>query len=292
MSPLLLLSALGLAEAGSLSLRWPAGPLRYHAEAMVVLANGYWLYGAANVEARAGVIAATADLSCTTRPVGSQGGVLVDCLVDQANFQATGNPAEADKLQKISVEYSQLLPGKHIQVELKEDGQVRSVDIEGLPESGSRAGTIEESLRQLSRALMGPLLIQAPKDGLPPKKGWKQKGMPPTANVFWGDAAGTAQYTYELSGEVSGTARILAGGKGFLTAQAGDATKPAIDLVLAGDYRFDGAAGVVAWGEVQVSGMALPDALAVGPQNRFNYAAWAGRINADGTVEGKDGPRR
>ena len=150
-------------------------------------------------------------------------------------------------------------------------------------------------MRQLMRKTMSPLAIQMPKDAAGAKP-WKHKGMPLFYELLTNSGTtGGVMHKYKVDGEAkAGGTFVLGEGMGNLNSQnatQGATTAGALNMVGASQTRFDTKSGLPLYSEVSVAGVPSASNATVQSGVRYALSAWAGRIQADGTVEGLDGPK-
>lgn len=74
------------------------------------------------------------------------------------------------------------------------------------------------------------------------------------------------------------------------TAQREAGIPASLSMVANGSYRFDTGAGQLAYAEVEVSGLTTASYSLPGSQQGYGFGARMMRINADGSIEGVEGP--
>ena len=302
---MLSLLVLSSAFAGDLSLQW--SPLRYHAETLLTLPGGYWVVGEGNVEARATQIDLSLDMSC--QPEVKKKGWDLTCDVERAAFggKALSPEKDQDKLNTALASYAAELEAATPQLTVREDGRLTTVDLDGVDQASKRDAFRAEVLRQLVRRALSPLDVQLPKGGVDPGKPWNLGGTPLAAELFPASApvwVGEGSSAAPMSGGVSGGLRVplsvsrregavvvIAGeGKGTISTYATDNGSYLSAIALQTETRFDSAAGQVAYSFVHVSAKDAGANASVTGVDGYAHTAWVGRINADGSVEGQEGP--
>lgn len=277
--------------AGELAWRWNA-PVRFHAEALVGTPQGVDFLGASNVNARARKTAITLDLTCAGQPDGKNWSV--ECTIDEAAMHGTAYAKkEQDKLDRIFHDYAGYLSGAKVQVDMLADGRLRDVDLEGVPKSDERMSRIHESLRELIRRGLAPLDLELPRHGEALDKPWRQKGAPLAFEMLTSHGTvGGATFKHELKGKVGVTQVIVSSGYGNVgtgeTIEAG--TPIMVEMEVKGAARFDLVRGQMAYSQLMVTGELTADASGAGPADYYSCAAWVGRIDPNGKVEGPNGP--
>jgi hypothetical protein len=283
--------SVGLAQAEGLQWNWGDAPVRYRTEALVGTPAGYPIKGEKNVEARATHLAISMDSSCLASPL--KKGWSVDCTVERVALEAAAFPGEQAEMDVIMAEYGQLLTGSVVQLSLRTDGRIRSLDLEGVSKKSDRHADIHETLRQLLRRAFSALEVQMPKD--PADTSWKHRGSPLSFGLMSAHGtSGGVRYEYERAGQVAGTTVIEGFGRGnVMTGLGAEAEVGSImNLIVSGRARFDEAAGLIAHSEVSVTGELSAGSLGSGnPNSKYAMACWTGRLLEDGQVEGREGPK-
>lgn len=283
-----------LASAEGLQWAWiQPEPVKYHVEAYVNTPRGAMLRAAANLEARALTIAISGDVTCAGTPQGKSTRLL--CSMDSMKVEGKAFDGEQGRLDKIFASYSEALDGAELQIRVRADGHIASLDLEGIETSIAQSRDAEEHMRQLMRKTMAPLAIQMPKDAAGAKP-WKHKGMPLFYELLTNSGTtGGVMHKYKVDGTAkSGGTFVVGEGRGNLNSQnatQGATTAGAFNMVGASQTRFDPKTGLALYSEVSVTGTPSAANDTVFGGVRYALAAWAGLVREDGTIEGLDGPK-
>ena len=294
MSAIVLFAVSSLAAADGLQWQWvQAEPVKYHAESFINVPRGAMLRADANLEARALTIAVAGDFSCKGRQQGKS--AMVVCTIDKVKVDGKAFDGEQDRLNKIFEGYSSSLTGAQVEMRVRADGHFASLDVEGIEASFAQARDAQEHMRQLMRKTLAPLAIQMPKDTSGAKP-WKHKGMPLFYELLTNSGTtGGVMHKYKVDGDAKGGGTFVIGeGRGNLNSQnatQGATTAGALNMVGASQTRFDPKTGLVLYSEVSVTGSPNAANDTVHGGVRYALAAWAARIQADGTIEGLEGPK-
>ena len=294
MSAIVLFAVSSLAAADGLQWQWvQAEPVKYHAESFINVPRGAMLRADANLEARALTIAVAGDFSCKGRQQGKS--AMVVCTIDKMKVDGKAFDGEQDRLNKIFEGYSSSLTGAQVEMRVRADGHFASLDVEGIEASFAQARDAQEHMRQLMRKTLAPLAIQMPKDTSGAKP-WKHKGMPLFYELLTNSGTtGGVMHKYKVDGDAKGGGTFVIGeGRGNLNSQnatQGATTAGALNMVGASQTRFDPKTGLVLFSEVSVTGSPNAANDTVHGGVRYALAAWAARIQADGTIEGLEGPK-
>lgn len=141
--------------ASALQWRWDT-PRRLLFEVDVRLPYPMWFAAEHNKEQRAVAYQVRAVLDCSPATAERKRAVQVDCRVEDIGLTAAGMPAKEGLLEPILQEFDQRLSTASLQLQLRRDGRILNVDIEGLERSRRRDGEIHETFRlMLSRAVAG-----------------------------------------------------------------------------------------------------------------------------------------
>ncbi len=298
----LLLSAAAL--AGPLTVDWEkTEPVKFHAEGRVQTPNGF-LYVAMNREVRAMSVDIAGDFSCTGESRGKRGWKVI-CQVDDMKLAGRASPGVRDgqsKLDSLLDEGAELLRGAAVEMEIRTDGVIRTLDVEGIAGEDRNLSIKRnqvEQLRQLMRRVLSPIGVQMPKDAEGAKP-WKHKGMPLFYEIM--SMSGTAggllhKYTLDTSqgdlfvtGEGHGNLNVqgaasVAGSMGS-DAAAGTTTTPAFNMVGTSQTRWDPTSMLPAYSEAAVNGTATASNMNLAGGSLYSYAGFVARVNADGSIEG------
>ena len=289
----LLLAASLTAQAQDFAFQWPEAESRYHFESLIAFPKGLTFYAVQNVEGRVLQFGIAGDLVCTASP-GPKFSKVV-CQLDDVLLE--GQPIRGDEKQVpvVMKEYGDLLSEARVELEVNPDGRVRTFDLEGFPKGTQRENDISETLRQVLRRALSPLDVMAPKDGVDPGKAWKHKGLPMGFELFTKTGTtGGVLLKYETVDDVAGRKVFEGGGRGNVStnAEADAGGQGAVNL---NGYSFttvDPVAHQLAYSEIVVEGILSARAAAGAVNQDIHYAlrTWVGRVNADGTIETRDGP--
>lgn len=295
MSALLWLSLASTpAHAAVLEWRWAQdAPVQLHAETFINTPVGAHFRAASNVDARALSVGIVADLSCTGSE--EKKGTAVVCTISKIDLEGRAFDGEQAKLDDVLRSYDDAMTGARIEMRVRPDGQIQSLEVEGIPTDIAQARRALEHMRQLARKMMSPMGVTLPKDGVVAKP-WKHKGMPLFFELISSSGTtGGVAHQYRVDGDAPGGGVFVIGeGRGNLNTQnqtQGATSAGALNMVGATQTRFDAEGGLPLYSEVSVTGTpsAANGALVGGV--RYALAAWVGQVHPDGSVEGLEGPR-
>ncbi len=277
---------------GGLTFQWkPGETVSYLAEMAIDSPTVLWLYGRENAQARFFRIEMAARYDCSGGPKGKE--VLLSCSIPEVRMGGTAVSTDQDQVPQILTEYQALLKSATLEIVLRPDGHIKLVDIEGMPQDLIRENDIHEMIRQLVRRSVSPLGMQTPKGGADPGRSWRHKGPPAFLELIskYGSSGGM-RYEYAVAGEKGGITAITAEGEAMVatTAQREAGIPASLSMVANGSYRFDTGAGQLAYAEVEVSGLTTASYSLPGSQQGYGFGARMMRINADGSIEGVEGP--
>ena len=295
----------GIAQASELPLKWgDVGAARYHLESAILTPRGFRVYGQTNIDARIVALNLSMDTTCAAAEQGR--GWLLTCDVDEIGLSGEAMAGEAEKLAQILSEFETVLLEASVQIQMRSDGHIKAVDLEGPSKENRRYAYIHEQMRQFMRRAYSPLSVVLPKGGEDPGKEWKVRGMHVGFELMstYGTAGGT-RFDYKVE-EWNGTEAFVSGvGRGSVGTNLemeagsgsdadgniyGSSTNPSVAMIVAGQARYDAAKGMVAYSELAANGQTTAQSLNVGNNLAYQYEGWAGRINEDGTIERLDGP--
>jgi hypothetical protein len=280
--------------ASAQDLKWDwaqSEPVKFHTEAFINTPVGAHFRAAANLDARALTVGMAADLSCTGAE--SKKGSTVVCTIEDISLEGRAFQGEQPKLDKIMQSYDDSMTGARVEMRIRADGHIQTMSLEGIETDIAQAREALEHMRQLTRKLMAPLSVSMPKDGIGAKP-WKHKGMPLFFELITtsGTTGGVA-LKYRVDGDAKGGGVFVVGeGYGNLNSQnqtQGAGTAGALNMKGASQTRFDKKSGLPLYSEVSVTGWPTAQNANLTGEARYALAAWAGRLYADGSMEGLDG---
>jgi hypothetical protein len=286
------------AAAATFQIGWQAPePVRYHAEAVVQTPRGFLYTSGQNIEVRGIRVDIQADLSCTGAPLGKVSKVV--CTFSDVKMQAQAVPTAGaqQRIDQLFAENAQLLAGARLEMEIRDDGHVRSLDLEGIETQITRERVQVEQLRQLTRRLVAPLCVSLPKDGEGAKP-WKHNGMPLFYELMsLSGTTGGLSHKYKREDD-KGQTYIVGEGIGTLNTQAGMGGDPdggatnvsGMAMRGASQVRWDAALGLPAYAEAAVTGEATASNMQLVQGPLYAYAGSIARILPDGRREGLEGP--
>lgn len=283
-----------LAVAGELQWQWVQDePVKYHAESFINVPRGAMLRAEANLEARALTIAMAGDFSCTGRPQGKS--TMLVCTIKAMDVKGKAFDGEQARLDKIFEDYSKSLVGAQVEMRVRADGHMATLDVEGIEASFAQGRDAQEHMRQLLRKTLAPLSIQMPKDATGAKP-WKHKGMPLFYELLTNSGTtGGVMHKYKVDGDAkAGGTFVIGEGRGNLNSQnatQGATTAGALNMVGASQTRFDTTTGLALYSEVSVTGAPNASNDTVHGGVRYALAAWAAQVHPDGSMEGLEGPK-
>lgn len=303
-----MMSWIATASAAQLTLT-PAEPtVRYYAELLVQPAGNAIFIASNNQEAIPFQHMLSAEFSCTTQPDGK--GQRMICDVDRVNMQSeAARQTRQDAMNTIITEYTTLLESASVEVLFRKDGRIAMVDVEGVPQNNERGRFVHETLRQLMRRAFAPLDLQLPKRGeAQAGDGWKHKSGSLAFELFGNTATiggsvlkyqvteaaefvGVSSEGYGTVGAGSTAGVVLGGEEGLRGDNASTSGDNLYKMVVNGAARYDTTTNRWIYAEYSAQGEHTRAAQNA-PNKNYLQAAWIGRINADGTIEGLEGPRR
>ena len=282
------------AQAGPFAWRWdPAAPQRFHAEVVIDTPEAVTLVGAANLEARVVQTVIAADFTCT--PAAAKKGWTLDCAYTSVAMKGKAVAKDQGSADALWGELAGLLGQAHMQIQVRPDGGLKDLDLEGVPKGDARRARQQEQLRMLSKRVVAPLFVVMPKGGEDPGKAWKVSGFSPAFELL-DESSTTGGVSLETAvvAQAGNTWKLRSEGKGSVATQVeveGGIGASTAMKVLA-ESRFDPQAGLVVFAEQLSTGDRLAVGTQLGGSPRYSCAGWVGRVNADGTVEGADGPMK
>lgn len=280
------------AEQGPITWGWqPGEKVQFISEMLLDSPTVIWFFGVENTQARMFRVEMRAQYACVGESKGKRGFELT-CDIEDVSMSGTAVPKDQDQVDGILREYEGILKKAQVQIVTRPDGHISLVDLENVSTGFIRENDIVEVLRQLVRRSVSPLGMQTPKGGNDPGRVWRHKG----PNAFFEvmskfGSSGGMRYEYAMAGMDGDVARITAEGKATVASntQREQGLPASLSLVASSSYRFDTAAGQVAYGEVAVNGVTTASYSLPGQTQGFGFGARVMRVNADGSVEGPEG---
>ncbi len=291
MSSMFMLLALAAApaQAAPLTVDWnKPQPVRYHAEMLISTPRGFRYLAERNMDGRALQTGVALDMSCTGAPMGKAW--KVSCAIDSFAIEGRGDGDDQPRLNEVFANYTAVMKTARIDMEIKPDGSIRTIDLEGIDKGLNRQTDMVEQLRQVLRRTMAPLSMSMPKDGEGAKP-WKANGLPLyyELHTMVGTAGGVA-HQLKVDGKVGETIFIVGSGKGNVSSQLGTAVG-AYQMSSNTQARFDPSLGLLAYAECATVGNPGNSLAQVSTGQLYGLSGWIGLINADGTIEGLEGTR-
>ena len=129
------------------------------------------MYGQTNIDARIVALNLSMDTTCSATALGR--GWQLKCGVDDIALSGEAMAGEAEKLAQILTEFEDVISKASVQIQVRADGHIKSVDLEGPSKENRRYAYIHEQMRQFMRRAYSPLSVVLPKGGEDPGKDWK-----------------------------------------------------------------------------------------------------------------------
>jgi hypothetical protein len=289
---LALIASMAASAAGPLTPQWGAAPVRLHFEMAMHTQSVIRYYSSQNDDARVADHLVSLNTTCVASP--GRRGWLAKCELDDVRLGGIAYPGDQESLNAILLEWEEVLNSSYVQLEIEEDGRILGLDLEGPSKADERQAAIHETMRLLMRRVFTVLDVQAPKDGALPSGDWKQKGSPLAFELFSSTGtAGGASLKHTPGIAADGRLPFESAGRGNVATGANlDADAGAVVNIRSGaNGRFDLSTGLLQWCELSVGGELAGGLTASDATSYWSVYSWVGQINADGTVETKDGPK-
>jgi hypothetical protein len=242
--------------AQTLEYNWTPGELlQYRVQAYVKAPRILRFYASENLDARVVELTMGLELDCTPEEPGrrSQGWV---CDIHRIQLGGMAFEGEQDKLNRIFVEYTDILSNAEVQLEWTPQGRIKTVDLEGFSKRNDREQVRYEYLRLLIQRAVSALELELPKSGDASKK-WRQKGSPLVLRLptRFGTAGGV-RLEHEVSVDNGTQVGIQSVGRG--TVSSGQSLEAGVDNAVSlsslGQATFDVESGVLLRNELNVQG--------------------------------------
>ena len=161
--------------ADGLQWTWEEGQhRRYYIENEVLLPYFIELASQNNHQARIVAFQMRSMLDCSfVRPANKKSAELA-CVIEDVGFKAAAMSSDAAAMPKILPEIDETLTGAMLQIVLRNDGRVKSVDLENVTKDNRRLSRMHETLRLLMQRSVAGLDLQLPRKGVDTGGGWLQ----------------------------------------------------------------------------------------------------------------------
>jgi len=264
-------------QAGELAYQWPEGEtLHYRVQAYVFAPRVMRFYSQENLDARVAEFTMGILMKCVPGPLQGKYRAM-DCDVHRAQLGgAAADPSEQQKLLNIFVEYVDLLDDATVEIEMRENGRFRTVDIEGIEKGTAREANVHETLRLIVSRALATMEVEMPKGGQDPGKPWRQKGSPLIMRLptIYG-TSGAVRLLHEvvdnqgdtITLQMAGQATVTPGAGSSSTDEATGASSSAnqqVALYAHGSAVFDRSRGLVVKSESAVQGSLTASSSGVG----------------------------
>lgn len=160
-------------EKSELAWDWDR-PHRYYVEAEVLLPRAIWFMSEFNKEQRTIGFQVRTVLACDAGVKERKRVREVMCTLEDVGLQAAGMPKKEGLLQPILEELDQRLTGAAVQIQVRTDGRLVNVDMEGLDRRNRRVGSMNENLRIVMSRTIAGLDLELPRQAPPVGEVWPQ----------------------------------------------------------------------------------------------------------------------
>jgi hypothetical protein len=279
----------GLLPGPSAGMAWKwTGERRYYVENELITPIVQMFYSERNYDIRVIGWQTRLVLRCaSTHASGSR--FDVDCVIDDVSLSAAAIGQDAalkvrgddtkTQLGVIVEEMDAKLTGATVQLQMKKNGRIIDVDLEGVTKSLLRTSVIQETLRQiLGRAVAG-FDVALPPHGNASSGQWAQRGSMLLAMPTQRGNSGGSETIHRVRAVDGDRVAFETQGKGVLSPDANDANL--FDTRLAGSTVFDVADGSIVQRDWTVlgkatAGSALADGFAKSPP--YGQRGWLQRL--------------
>ena len=185
----------------------------------------------------------------------------VSCKIEDVSIQAQPLPGDTEAMAPVLEDLDQKLTGAMLNLELTNDGRVRSVDLEGINRRHRRLNQIVETMRLVLTRSVAVLDLQLPKKGTDGGSGqWVQKQTLVTAFPSSLGTLGSVKTVHEIKTDDGDSIVLATSGKGLAgsgrTIQVNGQEQVAnmYDVQYAGEATFDLKDGSLLAREYQMRG--------------------------------------
>jgi len=135
------------------------------------------------------------------------------CVLDDVGFSATGMVQDQGRLQPIVTEIDDLLTGAVVQLQVRRDGRLANIDLEGLDRRNAVVGAFIENLRLIvSRGFAG-LDLAGPPDG---EQAWVQYDSWLMRLPVASGSIGNSEIVHRVSSESADMVVVESGGRAVI----------------------------------------------------------------------------
>lgn len=175
----------------------PGESHQWYVEAEIHLPGFIWFAAEHNKEAR--VVSYQVRMLTTCEPaLENKKGWELACVIDDIGLKAATLSPDQPQLPEILDELDTKLTGAPLQLELRKDGRLRSLDLEGMEKENLRTGRIQENTRLVLYRAMAGFDLQLPRKGYARYPSWAQTD----SVLMWSPSAvgtlGSTEFVHQI----------------------------------------------------------------------------------------------
>lgn len=218
-------------------------PRSWFFEVEVQLPGYVWFASEFNKEARVPAYQVRMVMTCPPASEVTRRAIETTCVIDDIGLKASTMTNEQHLLPDILTEFDEYLTGANIQLTMRTDGRIRSVDLEGdVEKHNTRTGRIHENLRLVLYRVVAGLDLQLPRKGVSQYPSWPQLD----SVLMWSPAAvgtlGSTEFVHQAIARQGTQLIIQTQGRGMVVPNA---ALNQFDTELEAMAAFDTEAGVL-----------------------------------------------
>ncbi len=281
-------AALAAVPAPPVSWAWPSEPAHFHLETLLLTPRGKFYFAKENLDADIGEVRVRADTTCTAKPEGKN--AFVTCTFAWIDITGRARAAfEQEEVDAILQEWATDLAGARVSFVHTATGQMREIDLEGLPERRwAREGAIQADQRILMRRVFALFDLPLPTKGEDWVRGWISK----QAGEIWQLQTGTgtsgaAEAAFKQQEGPFGTVDVFMSGRATLAPGAAvDSSGAAfVDVRAESHAWFDPGPGLLVFRDLFFEGRRTASSVQVGADVDVLHIAAIQRLTAPGTKD-------
>lgn len=240
----------------SASMAWDyTKPQRLGLKTDVYLPEMIWFASGYNKQARVREFSLGLIADCKPQTV-SRRVVEVACTLERVGLQAMSLPQEQGLVEPIVGEIDARLTGAIVQLQMRNDGALKNIDIDGLTRRNQRFGRINENLRLIVTRAFAGLDLPLPKSD--PRQGWIQNRSWLLSAPALTGAAGVSEIVNKVISNEGHHVFVASAGRGIVSPRDGINT---YTLRLEAEATIDSATGTLVERTWMMAGGPTPGSL-------------------------------
>ncbi|MEN0065075.1 MAG: hypothetical protein AAGA48_23230 [Myxococcota bacterium] len=195
-----------------------AQPLRFGMQTDVVLPEMLWFASGYNKQARVREFSLGLVTECKLQTMTRKRSEIA-CVLTDVGIKAMSLPQEKGLLEPILGELDARLTGITVQLQIRSDGSLKNIDIDGLDRRNRRFGRINENMRLVLTRVFAGLDLPLPKQSA--ESGWLQHHSWLVSAPSVTGTAGVAEIVHKVIGRDGDRAFVASAGRGTVSPNDG-----------------------------------------------------------------------